>query len=294
MELIVVSADGVPVPEARLVIFRDQEILADAITDELGAAHFAAGLGVAEVAVFAESWPLVRAPVGLEAGQRRVTLPEGTTLGGWAFVNGTLPPEPIELHFESLRIPDDIASLPQSVSARLRPLLIQRGNHYAITDAQGAFRFRGLSPDARGSISWDGPFFLESASEQANTWDQTSLDIAALRSDLELRLDMGIELRLRVVDHAGLAVPAAGISITHVRQKQRGGQATSFFQGVADDHGRFRRALGRTPPTSLEIAARPDGSAAVTHALVPSAGCMIWMGDLALQSTRRSRCRAGS
>ena len=288
LELIVVSADGVPVPGARLVIFRDQEILADAIGDEHGAAHFAAGIGVAEVAVFAKSWPLVRAPVGLEAGQRSVTLPDGTTLGGWAFVNGTLPAEPIELHFQSVRIPDDIARLPKSVNERLRPMLFQRGNHFTLTDAQGAFRFRGLLPDARGALSWEGPYYLESAGQQASTWEETSLEIEALRPDLELRLSMGIELRLRVVDPAGAAVPSAGIRITHVRQKERG-QSTSLFSAVADDQGRYRRSLGRTPPTSLEIQlTRPDGSAAATHALVPPAGLQgIWdVGDLALLSTR--------
>jgi hypothetical protein len=129
LEVLVVSADNVPVAGARFVVFRGEEILADKTCDEQGSARLSAATGSADVAVFAAGWPLTRSTIELNAGQQRVILPEGAVLGGWVLVEGATPSEAIELQFEASRIAPDAAGMPRAVNALLLPMLFEHGNH---------------------------------------------------------------------------------------------------------------------------------------------------------------------
>ncbi len=288
LELLVISSDGVPVAAARLAIFSAETLLASGVTDERGLAVFAAAEGSAQVAVFAPGWAVACATIELEAGRHNVTLADGAILGGWVLVDGALPTEPIEIQFETTKPSKGMASIPKSVLEWLRPALMAHHSQFAISDAKGAFAIRGLAADAAGEISWAGAFVLEKAAEGESDWETTTLEVPALRPDLELRLSLGVELRLRVVDAAGQAVPSATVNIESVRASARG-YSQSMFRDTADEAGRYRRPLGRTPPTELNLGiARRDGSGETKHHLVSSPGTRgAWdVGDLALVATR--------
>jgi hypothetical protein len=98
---------------------------------------------------------------------------------------------------------------------------------------------------------------------------------------------------MSVVDPTGAIVPGAKIDLESLLRTARG-QSTSMFHGAADEQGEFRHALGQTAPTTLMVrVARPDDSAARTHALVLPPGLHgIWnAGELALLATRRLELR---
>ncbi len=288
LELLVISSDGAPVAAARLAVFRADTLLASGVTDEQGLAVFAAAKGSAQVAVFAPGWAVACAAIELEAGRHNVTLADGAILGGWVLVDGALPTEPIEIQFETTKPSKGMASIPKSVLEWLRPALMAHHSQFAISDAKGAFAIRGLAADAAGEISWAGAFVLEKAKEGESDWETTTLEVPALRPDLELRLSLGVELRLRVVDAAGQAVAFGTVNIETVRASGRG-YSHSVFRETADEAGRYRRPLGRTPPTELILRlARRDGSAETVHHVVGPAGMRgVWdLGDLALEATR--------
>ena len=293
LELLVTSDELTPVPAARLVIFRDEEILASGSTDAAGLAQFPSVVGSAEVAVFAQSWPVARFPIELGSGRRTLTLPRGAILGGQVLVDGARPAESIGLWFTPGRS-KDLFPYPKSVVARLKPLS-QTGNslagnlgfQFTTADANGAFVFRSVLPEP-GTLTWDGPYVLDLASESESSeiWNVRKLTLGAPRTDVELLLTRGIQLITRVVDSSGLAVPRASVDLNVIVRSDQS-HSFSMLRGEADEQGRFQTLIGRKPPTEvLAIIARPDGIGQAMHKLIcPPEVRGTWdVGDLALEA----------
>jgi RNA polymerase sigma-70 factor (ECF subfamily) len=290
----VVMASGSPVPSARVVIFRDKEVIASESTNADGQAQFQSGVGSAQVAILAAGWPITSQSILLDPGRREVTLPDGALLGGRALVDGAAPAEPIGIHFE----PDKLsAALPANVIAKLKPVLPQTtqrmasdllGSLFTTTDASGAFVFRGLLPDESGVLTWDGPYVLDRGDKSDLIWDINSLKIGAPRTAISLSLTRGVELSFRVVDPTGAPVPEARVDL-FILVDGENQDSTSMIRGAADSLGRYRTVIGRTPPTELGVGlARPSGADSTRHKLVcPAQTLGTWdAGDLALAASR--------
>ncbi|MEO6710583.1 MAG: carboxypeptidase-like regulatory domain-containing protein [Planctomycetota bacterium] len=300
LELLVISDEGTAVDGARILIFRKQEILAAGATDAEGLARFPSGAGKAEVAIFAASWPVLRAPIVLDPGRQALTLVRGAILGGRVLVDGAVPAAPLALYFAPDPDPKETSSFPSSVVARLKSLLANGNNdsarndlrfQFTRTDGSGTFLFRGLDQEKSGGLTWDGPYVIDQPDDSDSVWNINSLRIGAPRSDVELLLTRGIELALRVVDPDGLAVPGASVVLSIAVRSPRG-SSESFIRGEADGEGRFRALVGRRPPTGVTVSiARSTGAGLVVHELTcPDELRGIWdVGDLALQATRTIR-----
>ncbi len=285
LEVLVLDAANAPVVASSIVLFRGQEVLGDSQTDSRGIAKFAAGSGTAEYALLPPDWDLLYGELELSAGRRTLSLPDGSIIAGSVSIDGGAPPEPLELSWIRTRLEGAVHSVPMSVMERLdghdAKVLAPR----AITDASGAFVFRGLPPKAAGSIRWSGPYLIEGAH---NEHDGRRVNVPEPKSDLVLRLVTGLSLRLRVVDPTGAPLPKASVAVKRETKTANSSNSTTTGDHTGVD-GRVERVFSPQPFDLLTVTvAEEDGggsNAFEFHA--PRVMHGVWdLGDLATLGTR--------
>jgi hypothetical protein len=245
----VVDPSGTPAVDAKLALFRAEELLQLAATDAQGSARFNAGEGMAEYALFAPGWALTRGEIDLAAGERTLTLVEGEVIAGSVLVDGAFPDPPIELDFDAADRSNGLGALPKSVGVALRAARGDVDGMIARTQANGAFEFRGLPPASAGTIRWKGPYFIE---DEAGRRRGNFVAVPAPRRDLLLRLTAGFELRLRVVDAAG--TPVAGAPVTlYTSSSGPDVKNSGRMSQTADSEGRYTISMSLTENTTISI-----------------------------------------
>jgi hypothetical protein len=249
--LVVLEENGTPVPQADVIVFGEDELLARGETDTRGELP----LDALDETPRAIIRPRERAPALLELpaaeGRCEGRLPRGETLAGILVVDGAAPREPVTLTLTGDHPLLDYQDLPRDV----RELLLanwERGTSLdGATRPDGGFAFAGL-PDGR-PWSIDLPDDLRAE----RVGPEGRIRAGDARFD-RARTDLVIEARTlplligRYVDRISRE-PIAGVSAT-VRLWSAG---STVDLGVApsDEDGRFRKAL--TVATRDEVEAEP-------------------------------------
>lgn len=278
---------GAPVAGALVVLFRGETALGNARTDAAGNAVVPAPGGEGEYVLFADGWAFFRGAIDLSGGSRTLSLVEGATVAGRVLVDGAAPREPIELVWSTS------PNVPTGLDWHELPLEIRRivlghrnrGSEItAHTSMGGGFAFRGLVADVQGSLRWSGPYVPEGLPAASFGPGARQRDVAAPSSDLVLRLEMALEVRMRFVSPTGEPIAGAYANLeSGATQAPRGvlmgdalGRASLLLP--RDAPGPLRLTGGRTnvAPTQTFVAHRPQDSG------------LIWdLGDLVLPTTRR-------
>jgi len=281
LEILVLDPEGALVVDARVALFREEALLLDGSTGSDGSVRWRAQDGTAQYAIAAWGWAFARGEVELSAGRKTLTLPEGALIAGTALVDDAAPVEPFELRWRSDASAEEF-SLPQAVWQGLRRPSFKFVSPVARTGPDGSFQFRGLRPDASGSLLWTAPYFLRGAPSERQA---RSLNLKAPRSDVRLDLSAGCELRLRVVDAARNPVPNA-----QVRLERRTGSAPAVGNSAScDEQGRCSIALSPEAFDRCSVSVAHEKSAAwKLHALTPPPVlCGVWdVGDLEATAAR--------
>ncbi|MEO6711545.1 MAG: carboxypeptidase-like regulatory domain-containing protein [Planctomycetota bacterium] len=279
----VVDPTGAAVLSARIALFRGKELLHSAVTDAGGGVQFDSGDGTAQYILFAQGWPLARGEIEIGAGERLLTLDEGVVIGGTVLLDGLPPDPPIELRFESFERNASFVDLPRAIFETLRDANALRPSLLASTGADGSFSFRGFAADTAGGLYWKEACFLEGLGSE---YERVHFPVPAPRSDLMLRMISGIELRLRVVDPAGNAMPGAPVSL-FLKSVTAGRDARALM--AADYEGRFSFPILPYPDLTLSVeVAQVGGAGARKYPLqlpaLPRA--VLDAGDLATGTAR--------
>ncbi|MCB9831616.1 MAG: sigma-70 family RNA polymerase sigma factor [Planctomycetes bacterium] len=135
--------DGAAIAGARVLIFRDEDLLVDGRSDERGRLRRPGRAGRASVVVLAPGRPWWRREIEL-AGHRRLDLEEGAILSGQVRVAGGLPYRELELRL--WQDDADREELPPAIAALVWPLERRRDSCLTKVAGDGSFRFRGLLP----------------------------------------------------------------------------------------------------------------------------------------------------
>ncbi|HTF88450.1 MAG TPA: carboxypeptidase-like regulatory domain-containing protein [Planctomycetota bacterium] len=209
LEVLVLDPSGAPVPGAEVILYRSTGWLKQCATDDNGIAEFAPHKDGGNYLIAAPQWNYLSGEIDMSAGRRSVSLTEGAMVGGRVLVDGRPPPESVELFWQSNSLNAAINKLPRHVARALRQA---RGVHVPIStrsEADGAFRFRGLATEAHGTIRWGGPYYPEGSGKDVPQQHAVN----GPSSDIELRWTLGVELRFRVVSPAGAPIPGAFASL---------------------------------------------------------------------------------
>ena len=287
LELEVVDAAALPVPGARVFLFREETLLAHGTSDGAGVVPLPAGEGQASFAVRLAGVTALRGETEISAGRRTLTLPQGSQLAGRVTVDGGLPPRPIELTWRPGKRGKESPELPKAVlQLVLAPGSAREGlEAAATTDAHGAFAFRWLPRESAGSLRWSGPYLLEGTD---NLHSSQRLEVPEPRTDLQLKLVEGLEIVLRIVDPAGAPLSQGRLMVRRELKRERGSRSSSTSM-AADASGVVRWTLGKESFTKLvlEVSAKDSSGAKSYEYAWPTQSRGTWdLGDLAVRATR--------
>ncbi len=162
LEIEVQKADLTPVAEARVVVFRNDEVLGSGKTDEKGVVRFDGFTGAAMVVAAPANSPPFITDLPNSEGKQRISLPGGAMVAGVVRVNGNLPAQPLQLSLWTDRDTDHDAILPAAV----RKIIGAGRSHWrhlqAITDDAGRFQFRGLPTAWSGNLTFPRGYATDS------------------------------------------------------------------------------------------------------------------------------------
>lgn len=286
LEILVLDLDSAPVAGAKLVLFREGQVLVQGETDDQGMAAFEALEGAGEYALAADGWDFARGELDLSEGQRTLTLPQGTSLGGAVLVDELAPLEPMELSWHSTDRTSGAEALPPAVVKALRVARGNRTTPLIRTRPDGTFELRGLPPDAAGQLRWSAACYLK---DSDNEHEGRTFQVPTPRRDLRLELVTGVEVRLRVVDHLGVGVASAPVSVKREKTYAGGSSSSNSNSATADSAGRIVQAMQRDSCDKLTfgVAATIGGVARTYEFTTPPNLRGVWdLGDLATAQTR--------
>ena len=295
-ELDVRYADGTPASGARAVVFRGEEVLSVATTDDEGHASVFAPPTEAEVAIHAAVAPLLRAPLPALPEQTTLILSPGTEVAGWMTVNEAPPGEEVPLRLESRPawISDDF--LPDAVWQALD--FDRSAPPTTSTDRNGRFRFRGLPAEWHDAtlVVPAGFHVLDAAkSPWGGSWPHAwvKMRIAGPVHDLHLACTRALRIRGRIV-HPDTGAPVAGARATVRGLSPDGrGSSGSTTRTLLED-ARFEYVLQlplRADSVSLTLTST-NGVGEVEVPLdrpAPDAGGIWDLGDVALADYSQRR-----
>lgn len=244
----VVDPAGAAVADAKLALFREDAVLHIGTTDSAGSVKFDAANGSAQYALFAPGWALARGEIELGASELTLALVDGEVVAGSVLVDGALPDPSIELSFNVADRASERGSVPKSVRDALRASRGDVDGVIASTQVDGSFAFHGLPAAVAGSIQWKGPYFLEGSDQRFGP----RVSVPAPRRDLMLRMTVGLELHLRVVDSSGTPVPGAPVTV-NTSNNSPDGVNSSRWSSTADSEGRWVQAQLLAENTKLDI-----------------------------------------
>ncbi|MEO6711610.1 MAG: hypothetical protein ABI054_05470, partial [Planctomycetota bacterium] len=285
LELQLLDPEKHPVADARVVLFRDKDLLAQGTTDSAGLASFSPQQGKAQYAIAALGWEVARGELDLSPGRSTVTLVDDASIAGMATVDGS-PAEPFELQWR----PDENNGgygLPMSVYRAIRLPGTAGPITVAVTRADGSFLFRGIGADSKGALSWTAPYFLRGFEADA---ESRLFKLDAPRRDIVLDLVARCELQLRVVDPQGKPLPRASVKV-EIKAAGPSGEMrqTGSRTGNADREGHYRQPLPAQTSGEYTISVAPPNTAAwrVHPVTRPQHLQSVWdLGDLATAKAR--------
>ncbi|MEZ6197326.1 MAG: carboxypeptidase-like regulatory domain-containing protein [Planctomycetota bacterium] len=244
---------GEPLADARLLLHRAEELLADLRADADGRVRRAGAPGRATCLIELPGRALFSREVPL-GGQVEVVVPGGAIVGGRVTVAGGLPYREVALELHPGRPVEP--ELPPAIRALVRPDPERAAVLRTTATPDGRFAFTGLPEDFRGSLAL-GPGFGFADRE---SYFHRSLTIEAPREDLELALVALPLVRGRLVHgRDGAPVPFHDVRVLFAAAAT--GSGTSLGER-SDEDGRF--AVTVTAPDFADL-----------RLLVPHGGAMI-------------------
>jgi hypothetical protein len=213
-------------------------------------------------------------------------LPEGESIEGWIQVDGLQPRAPMQLRWSGAGIEGHgFAALPAPVRNALRETSIGDGLALATTDARGNFALRGLNAGNSGRLYWEEPYWLR---DERSGAEHQFVRLSVPQHNLELQLRESVELRLRIVDSAGAAVPNALVFVRTLGLNESSAHLADRGSS-ADEQGRARLALAPANIEAVEarVLLADRGGEALHHLGAPDRLRGVWdVGDLAVSPTR--------
>ena len=119
LEILVQDETSTPVPEATIVLFLGEDVLARETTDTNGLAKFTAREDAGEYAIAVTGWAFARGEVDFTAGRKTVTLAEGADVAGTVLVDAAAPNPPMQLSWEPANRKTRVPELPLAVDMAL-------------------------------------------------------------------------------------------------------------------------------------------------------------------------------
>ncbi|HTF88445.1 MAG TPA: tetratricopeptide repeat protein [Planctomycetota bacterium] len=278
LELLVTDPAHVPLENARVVLFRTEDVIAQGSTASDGRLRLREFAGRAEYAIAAPGWGVARGELDLNPGLQTLELTEGAVVGGIMVCQGAPPSESIDIEWTTSGDAD--RSLPRAVVRALESAHPSRMLATTRTREDGSFEIHGLRPATPGSLSWRGRYYLEAAGQEL------ALDFP--QRDLVLRLVEHCELRLRVVNVAGTPLPGASVRVS-LKFLGASGDVSMDSDSTTDPEGRFSQIFSSQDRTTVSVSiAPPNSSSERLYQLTPPSVLRgIWdVGDLATAAAR--------
>lgn len=275
----VLCADGSPLPNATVVLARDEDVVAHGESDTEGIVLFAAFPHALDVFVLTGNALRHRQHLESGAGRYAVSLREGSTLSGIVLVDGRSPGRAVSFWLYSRYTLAKLTPSPAFITRALDGLEMDDGRTSGIgsivmlsTDIEGRFTLGGLLPGWLGRLEPGDGYALE------NGLDAVLIDDPSV--PLVIRLGLRSAIRGRVVQPGtSVAVPFAEVTYELANP---GEQYRSSVD--CDEEGRFVVPLHLRTVKHVRIAFVMTGIGRRTLELsdIPSEG--IDLGDVSLQA----------
>jgi RNA polymerase sigma-70 factor (ECF subfamily) len=266
---------------ARVIVCRDGKVLATATTGADGIASASAAPGAADVVVLPDGAPGVRVAATLP-GDADVSVAPGASVAGLVRVDGAAPRAPVRvlLHIDG-KFVDEAANPPvawEEAWEELSDSGAARDRIAAHTDAEGRFRFDGITAGTPASLSADG-YVLAGGPHSLD-------DVRAPRGDVVLDLVRLPSLRGRVVE-AGGASPVVRATVMVAFDEEGDGQGSSENVVDADAHGRFEIPYPELASKLLSLNVSAADGRGERDVEIPKPVPPQWdLGDVALETMR--------
>jgi hypothetical protein len=306
--LLILDPRGAPLAAASWAVFRDEQVLAQGVTDADGTARFGAPAGVVEGLELAVAHA-IRPPVRLALGpdQTSVTLPAGAAVTGRVTLDGAPPQDSFEINLNARYALFPGEGLPPAVWGALG----REGDDVtwlsSAVAADGSFRFEGLPapegpafPERGVRDNWSLELFWPQDAAVPAEQRQRETPLGYLgTNDYLLRgpaegIVLALESEVRVIGTVVDPLTRQGIPGARVMWGLRYPGGSSYQGSAADESGRFelRFERGRGMRLELGVATR-DGAGSRAYALdLNPEERFRDLGELALAATHMFAFRA--
>jgi hypothetical protein len=278
LEIEVIAPGGSPAANARVVLAREEKLLAARTTNAEGIAAMPAGQGEADVTVIPEGAATHRTKIAIDPGRRRIELPPGVSITGRVEVGGEPPRDPVKLRAACRDLPPVIEAAWDAIDEDLHPALK--------ISAAGDFELRGLAAGSEWTIL---PRSVGYRLDEVRVGDRVDPTIVAPASGVVIRLTRLPVIRGRVV----VAETRAPVPKALCMLAASWSTGTVSQTALAGEDGRFALAVGSPHDRGLSIV-RVDltvmgpnrvGTKKVT--LEPAPKDDVDLGDVAVPSSRK-------
>jgi RNA polymerase sigma factor (sigma-70 family) len=266
----VFAPDGVGVPGAAIVLYRGDEVLGSATTDENGGASIPIEPSPCRLLVWPFAAPRKVVEVAAKTPSLEVTYDEGAILSGHVVVDGRPPETPIEFTLTSSagdELGTTTETIPDAAWTKLRELrATPLWMLSARTTSDGAFAFFGLPRRVRLGLRIPAPY------EDAAT-GETFVRFDDAREGVELALRFNPSIRGRIVDERGR--PLAGWKVESFAGSEDECSSQPSVESAADGEFKVFVHEGTSRSTSFAVlfvcdpsgafARRIDVSTSVDH-----------------------------
>jgi hypothetical protein len=239
LEVEVITPEGTPAANARVILLQGEKFLAAKRTREDGVAPLPAGEGEGEAVVLPEGFAAHRTRIALDAGRRRIELPPGVAITGRIEVAGDQAGEPVKISATCLGLP----SVPEAAWDAL-----DWDVHPACkVSSSGNFELRGLTPGSEWTFT---PQSAGYRLDEVFSGDRAVAAVTAPAINVVIKLTRLTLIRGRVVAGAQRApVPKAvcmmnvSWSTGAVTQTTLAGEDGRFVLSIGSPHDRGMRIL---------------------------------------------------
>ncbi len=281
VHLVIIDAEGRAAPDARVVVFTGERVLATGTTNEEGSMEMSPIRTAADIAVVWNS-PRVHHQQ-LAPGEFRVRLPATAEVAGRVRTRDLAPVAEVNLTLRTAVALDAASGLPPTAVSALGLEAGANWDRFSTTSEDGAFRFTGLDPSWYGSLRLPLGWVVAD-SDHTYLLAGGTIDLKRPDRALDLIVDKRPIVSGRVVwAESGQPVPRAIYSAEAIATK--GSHSITGF--VCDEAGRFRLAFPSQPIDLFRVSVSgPEGQPGASVDVEGSLERDRDLGDLALEPCR--------